>query len=76
VTQQARQLAWTLQEQPSRFRFLIRARDGKFTRDFDAVFASEGIEIVKTPARAPKANAIAEPSSAPSARSASTGSWS
>jgi len=60
VTQQARQFAWTLQEQPSRFRFLIRDRDSKFTRDFDAVFASVGIEIVKTPVRAPKANAIAE----------------
>jgi transposase InsO family protein len=60
VTQQARQFAWTLQEQPSRFRYLIRDRDGKFTRSFDAVFASEGIEIVKTPVRSPKANAIAE----------------
>jgi putative transposase len=60
VSQQARQFAWTLQEQPSRFRFLIRDRDSKFRRDFDAVFASEGIQIVKKPVRAPKANAIAE----------------
>jgi putative transposase len=60
VTQQARQFAWRLQEQPSRFRFMIRDHDSKFTRSFDAVFASEGIQAVKTPVRAPKANAIAE----------------
>jgi putative transposase len=60
VTQQARQFAWTLQEQPSRFHFLIRDRDAKFTRSFDAIFVTEGIEIVKTPVRAPKANATAE----------------
>ena len=60
VAQQARQFSWTLQEQPGSYRFLIRDRDRKFTRDSDAVFASEGIEIIKTPVRAPTANAIAE----------------
>jgi len=60
VAQRARQFTWTLQERPGSFRFLIRDRDSKFTRDFDAVFASEGIKVIKTPVRAPKANAIAE----------------
>jgi putative transposase len=60
VTQQARQFTWTLQEQQASFRFLIRDRDSKFTRDFDAVFRCEGIQIIKTPVRAPKANAFAE----------------
>jgi hypothetical protein len=55
-----RQFSWTLQEHASQFRFLIHDRDSKFTRSFDAGFASEGIEIVKSPVQAPKANAIAE----------------
>jgi putative transposase len=60
VTQQARQIAWTLRERSTRPRFLIRDRDSKFTHDFDTVFRGEGSEIIREPVRAPKANAIAE----------------
>jgi putative transposase len=39
---------------------LIRDRDSNYGGPFDEVFRSGGIQIVKTPVRAPKANAIAE----------------
>ncbi len=60
VAQQARQLAWSLPERAIPARFLIHDRDSKFTRAFDEVFRSEGVEIIRTPFRAPKANAFAE----------------
>jgi putative transposase len=58
VTQQARNLGLDLADQG--MRFLIRDRDSKYTGPFDQVFRSAGIRIVKTPVRAPQANAIAE----------------
>jgi putative transposase len=39
---------------------LIRNRDRKYSGAFDEVLRSGGIRIVKTPVRAPQANAIAE----------------
>jgi putative transposase len=60
VTQQARQLTWTLAERQEPLRFLIRDRDQKFSESFDRIFQSDGIEIVRTPFRAPQANGVAE----------------
>jgi transposase InsO family protein len=60
VTQQARQLTWTLAECPESFRFLIRDQDQKFTNGFDDVFRGSGLEIICTPFRAPQANGVAE----------------
>jgi putative transposase len=60
VAQHARRLSWRIQDGELAVRSLIHDRDGTFPRAFDVAFRSEGVAIVRTPYRAPRANAIAE----------------
>jgi transposase InsO family protein len=51
---------FSLPERERPLEFLVPDNDGKFTRAFDTVFDTEGIRVIHTPVRAPKANAVAE----------------
>jgi putative transposase len=60
VTQQARNLVWRLGDDGIAPSLLVRDRDAKFARSFDDLFRSAGVRVVRTPVRAPRANAHAE----------------
>jgi putative transposase len=60
VTQQARQMVWQLEDRQPNVRFLIHDRDTKFVTAFDTVFQSIRVHVIRTPFRAPNANAYAE----------------
>jgi transposase InsO family protein len=60
VTQQARNLTASLEDEGRAVRFLVRDRDAKFVGPFDEVMESIGARVILTPVRAPRANAFAE----------------
>jgi putative transposase len=60
VTQQVRNLTMTLEDEDRTVKFLIRDRDTKFVGPFNEVMMSIGARVIKTPVRAPRANAFAE----------------
>ncbi|WP_055495744.1 integrase core domain-containing protein [Streptomyces sp. TP-A0356] len=60
VTQAAKNLVMDLEDTGCRARYLIRDRDGKFPKLFDAVLQDAGIEIVLSGIRIPRMNSITE----------------
>ena len=60
VTQQARNSILSREEEANAVRCLIHDRDGKYSGPFDEMFRTEGVTVIRTPIRAPRANAFAE----------------
>jgi putative transposase len=60
VTQQARDVCGDLMDAGAHLTVLLRDRDTTFAPAFDAVFAAQGVRVVRTPVRTPQANAFAE----------------
>jgi putative transposase len=58
MRQQARNLA--VEERLENVRFLLHDRDAKFSGPFDEILHGEGVRVIKTPVRAPTANAVGE----------------
>jgi len=60
ILQQARNLLMDIDDRNERPRLLIHDRDTKFSRAFDAIFNGDRIRVIRTPVRAPNANAHIE----------------
>ena len=60
TAQAARNFLMDLGQRTASLKFLIRDRAGQFTGSFDAVFTADGIRILASPPKAPRANAICE----------------
>jgi transposase InsO family protein len=60
MLQQTRNLLIALDDRDRRVRFLIHDRDANFPRAFDALLESANIKVIRTPVRAPNANAFME----------------
>jgi putative transposase len=60
VTQQARNASIEMDELGLPARFVLRDHDGKFTKDFGAVFEADGAEVKRVVPVAPNLNAYAE----------------
>jgi putative transposase len=60
MVQQARNRAMIFDQEPVKPKYLLRDRDSKFVQEFDAILASEGIEVKPIAVRAPNQNAVAE----------------
>jgi putative transposase len=60
MVQQARNMAMFFDWEPVKPKYLLRDRDSKFVKEFDAILMSEGIEVKPIGVRAPNQNAVAE----------------
>ncbi|HEV7935065.1 MAG TPA: integrase core domain-containing protein [Actinomadura sp.] len=60
TTQATRNLIMDLHDADTTVKYLIRDRDSKYTRTFDAAFKAEGIGVMTTGIRVPRMNSITE----------------
>jgi hypothetical protein len=60
VTQQARNVSWELGQLGVPARFLIHDHDAKYGGGSDSVFTGDGMDVIRTPIAAPRANSHME----------------